>query len=63
MQTDTDSTTPPDPDPAPAPGCSVCDGWVRRRAYLRSVLDYSGVTDCNVMIRRHRARNDHNVQQ
>lgn len=43
----------PRPDAVPYPGCDVCAALVRQRAAYRRARDASGVTDCNVELRRH----------
>lgn len=49
-------------EPAPVPGCQVCAELARQRERDRGAHDWSGVTDCNVLLRRHRAPNDHAAQ-
>jgi hypothetical protein len=44
----------PRPEPQPVPGCQECLDLARRRCAARQVHDLSGVTDCNVLLRRHR---------
>ncbi|WP_327732513.1 hypothetical protein OG749_45490 [Streptomyces nojiriensis] len=43
----------PQLDPQPAPDCPQCAGAANRRADCRRAGDMSGVSDCNVVIRRH----------
>ncbi|GAA2639266.1 hypothetical protein GCM10010425_49060 [Streptomyces spororaveus] len=40
-------------DPKPVPGCPRCTGAAARRSMYRRTGDLSGVSDCNVVIRRH----------
>lgn len=40
-------------EPEPEPGCGTCAELNVRRVRLWLEHDYSGVTDCNVLIRRH----------
>ena len=42
-----------DPDPAPAPGCAHCDNVAQERDRSKVNGDASGVSDCNVRLRRH----------
>ncbi|MFF4391961.1 hypothetical protein ACFY0G_35155 [Streptomyces sp. NPDC001552] len=40
-------------DPEPAPGCPQCAGAAVRRAVCRRAGDLSGVSDCDIIVRRH----------
>ncbi|MFD9622128.1 hypothetical protein ACFWB2_33435 [Streptomyces virginiae] len=40
-------------DPEPATDCPECAGAAVRRARCRLAGDMSGVSDCNVVVRRH----------
>ncbi|MFH8403573.1 hypothetical protein ACH4FX_02200 [Streptomyces sp. NPDC018019] len=42
-------------EPRPRPGCKTCLGASTRRENRRSVGDYSGVSDANVLMRKHQA--------
>jgi hypothetical protein len=42
-----------DPDPAPVPGCAHCDNVAQERDRSKVNGDASGVSDCNVRLRRH----------
>lgn len=42
-------------EPRPRPGCTTCLGVSTRRANCRSIGDYSGVSDANVLMRKHQA--------
>ncbi|MEU4272276.1 hypothetical protein [Streptomyces sp. NPDC026092] len=41
--------------PAPEPGCAECGVLAARRAEARGRYDWSGETDANVLLRRHRS--------
>ncbi|MGW0362664.1 hypothetical protein [Streptomyces sp. NPDC002990] len=40
-------------EPVPAEGCDVCAALAKQRSHSRLMRDGSGVSDCNVEIRRH----------
>ncbi|MDT9685720.1 hypothetical protein RND61_27175 [Streptomyces sp. TRM76323] len=44
----------PEREPAPVAGCARCAGLAASRARARDRGDMSAVTDCNVLLRRHR---------
>lgn len=46
----------PSAPPDPTPGCVVCETLVERRARAQQDGDFSGVSDCNVRLRRHEHR-------
>lgn len=47
----------PDPgvvsEPKPVGGCDVCRALAQQRERARAVRNWSGVSDCNVELRRH----------
>lgn len=44
------------PLPAPVAGCATCQALQRRRAEARAAGDRSGVSDANVLLRKHAAQ-------
>ncbi|MDJ1138159.1 hypothetical protein [Streptomyces iconiensis] len=50
--------TPPPRWPEPVPGCPVCGEYGRRRGRAYRERDYSGATDANVLLVRHK-RQEH----
>ncbi|MFF7492677.1 hypothetical protein [Streptomyces rubiginosohelvolus] len=42
-----------EPEPKPVPGCACCDNVAESRDRARANGDASGVSDCNVRMRRH----------
>ncbi len=42
-----------DPDPKPVPGCPLCDNIASDRDRAHANGNASGVSDCNVRMRRH----------
>ncbi|AWL38822.1 hypothetical protein B9S64_12400 [Streptomyces sp. SM18] len=42
-------------EPSPQPGCRACLSLSVSRENARSTGNYSGVSDCNVRLRRHQA--------
>ncbi|MGW0706680.1 hypothetical protein ACWD4G_12090 [Streptomyces sp. NPDC002643] len=44
---------PPPTEPSAKPGCADCMSLAVARQNARSEYDYSAVSDCNVLLRRH----------
>ncbi|MEU6215717.1 hypothetical protein ABZ891_38225 [Streptomyces sp. NPDC047023] len=49
-------------DPEPVPGCGRCVGAAARRTVCRRAGDWSGVSDCNVVMRRHPHADERDVR-